>query len=114
MNGKQTHRMRLHPDPFDRIRSGQKTDELRLNDEKRRLIKIGDRIEFSKRPDFQEKLTVEVVSLNTYPDFATLYEGVKERYPTSDKNDFIKDLRQYYSPEDEAEFGALEIGIRPV
>ncbi|HCC22416.1 hypothetical protein A2480_01295 [Candidatus Uhrbacteria bacterium RIFOXYC2_FULL_47_19] len=108
------HGMKLHPYPFDRIKSGQKIDELRLNDEKRKLIKIGDQIEFSRRPDLKEKLIVKVISLNTYPNFVDLYEGVKKRYPTSDKDNFIEGLRQYYSPEDEVKFGALEIGIRLV
>ena len=42
----QTHEMKLYPAPFDSIKSGRKTVEMRLNDEKRQLIKIGDRIRF--------------------------------------------------------------------
>jgi len=104
--------MRLHPGPFDCIKSGQKIDELRLNDEKRRLIKIGDRIEFSERPDLREKLLVEVVSLTGYPTFAEMYDGVRDKYPKASRDSFVAGMRRYYSPEEEAEFGALEIGIR--
>lgn len=42
------HKMNLNPEPFGMILSGQKTIELRLNDEKRKLIKVGDRIEFTQ------------------------------------------------------------------
>ena len=41
------HNMKLHHAPFDMIRRGEKTIELRLYDEKRRLIEVGDRIVFT-------------------------------------------------------------------
>jgi ASC-1-like (ASCH) protein len=41
------HQMKLQPNPFEQIKNGSKTLELRLNDEKRQLIKVGDEIEFS-------------------------------------------------------------------
>ena len=39
--------MKLHPAPFEMIKSGKKTIELRLYDEKRRKIKVGDEIIFT-------------------------------------------------------------------
>ncbi|HEY1074482.1 MAG TPA: ASCH domain-containing protein, partial [Patescibacteria group bacterium] len=54
------HSMRLHPRPFDNIKSGKKTSELRLNDEKRSAIKIGDMIEFTSRVNPDEKLVTKV------------------------------------------------------
>ena len=39
-----THKMNLHNDPFEKIACGIKNIELRLYDEKRRLIKVGDEI----------------------------------------------------------------------
>ena len=41
------HNMKLNPYPFEMIKSGQKTIELRLLDEKRQLIKVGDTIVFT-------------------------------------------------------------------
>ena len=38
------HHMKLHASPFEKIKSGEKTIELRLFDEKRRQIKVGDTI----------------------------------------------------------------------
>ena len=52
--------MKLNESPFDRIKNGTKTVEFRLYDDKRKQIKVGDKIEFSKLPDLQEKLIVEV------------------------------------------------------
>ena len=42
------HEMRLKPDPFEGIEAGKKKIEFRLCDEKRRLIKPGDKILFTK------------------------------------------------------------------
>ncbi|MBQ0010138.1 MAG: ASCH domain-containing protein, partial [Ruminococcus sp.] len=39
--------MKLQPEPFAMIRSGKKTIELRLYDEKRQQIEVGDTIEFT-------------------------------------------------------------------
>lgn len=41
------HKMKLRSQPFNMIRSGQKTYELRLYDENRQLIQVNDEIEFS-------------------------------------------------------------------
>ena len=41
--------MKLNNGPFERIKNGTKTIELRLNDEKRQLLKIKDLIEFTNR-----------------------------------------------------------------
>ena len=57
------HKMKLKESPFERIKNGTKTIEFRLYDEKRRKVKIGDEIEFSKLPDLQEKLLVEVLNI---------------------------------------------------
>ena len=42
------HEMKLNNGPFERIKNGTKTIELRLNDEKRKLLKIKDLIESLK------------------------------------------------------------------
>ena len=57
------HQMGLHGVYFDAIKKGTKTVEVRLNDEKRRKIKVGDTIEFIKIPEQNEILTVEVIRI---------------------------------------------------
>ena len=66
------HKMKLKESPFERIKNGTKTIEFRLYDEKRRKVKIGDKIEFSKLPDLQEKILVEVLDIyrdETFEEF---------------------------------------------
>ena len=57
------HQMKLKESPFERIKNGTKTIEFRLFDEKRGKIKVGDKIEFSKLPNLEEKLLVDVIDL---------------------------------------------------
>ena len=38
------HEMRLHDVPFKKIQAGTKTIEMRLYDEKRQMIQVGDEI----------------------------------------------------------------------
>lgn len=104
------HKMKLNESPFERIKNGTKTIEFRLYDEKRQQIKVGDKIEFSKLPDLQEKLLVEVIELyreNTFEDlFRKLYtdeEEIKRK---------TKSMKQYYSHEKEKEYGVLGIKIK--
>ena len=57
------HNMNLNNRPFKSIKEGTKTIELRLNDEKRSLLKVGDEIEFTNR-DTNEKLSVDIINLH--------------------------------------------------
>ena len=69
-----THIMNLWDDSFKAIKEGYKTIEMRLNDEKRSIIKVNDMIEFTNTTS-QEKITCRVINIYKYPDFATLYEN---------------------------------------
>jgi len=46
-----TQKMRLHPEPFERIKSGEKNIECRLNDKKRQQLAVGDTVVFENRGD---------------------------------------------------------------
>ena len=67
------HKMKLNESPFEMIKNGTKTIEFRLYDEKRQGVKIGDKIEFSKLPDLQEKLLVDVLELYQEDTFERLF-----------------------------------------
>ena len=57
------HEMTLFPRPYASIASGQKTIELRLYDEKRQSIQIGDQIRFTNTEDASQTTLCEVVGL---------------------------------------------------
>ncbi len=50
----------LDADIFEVVKNGTKCIEDRVNDEKRRKLKIGDKLIFLKRPDDIEKIEVVV------------------------------------------------------
>lgn len=63
------HEMTLFPKPYASIASGQKTIELRLYDEKRQSIQIGDQIRFTNSEDASKSTLCEVVQLHVFKDF---------------------------------------------
>ncbi len=110
------HKMRLKEDPFEKIKNGRKTIELRLNDEKRQQIQINDFIEFSliESNDNHDKLTVRVVALHRFDSFAELYASLsKEKlgYNTVDTPDPCH-MDTYYPHEKQEQYGVLGIEIR--
>ena len=103
------HKMKLKESPFERIKNGTKTIEFRLYDEKRRKVKIGDEIEFSKLPDLQEKLLVEVLDIYRAETFKDLFEKI---YIDKDEIERkTKSMYQFYSKEQEKEYGVVGIKI---
>jgi len=114
MTDHKAHEMRLHPDPFEMIRNGSKTVEVRLNDEKRQLIQIGETIEFSLRPEPTERFAVEVVGLDTFKSFKDAYSAYPPtEYGGKDKEEW-KLMYKYYTPEEEAKYGVLGIRLRKI
>lgn len=102
--------MRLHKGPFELIKNGSKTIELRLYDEKRQMINIGDTITFENRSD-GDKIQVKVISLHKYPSFEELYkhfDKVSIGYKEDEEAD-PKDMELYYSSEDQSKYGVVGI-----
>ena len=106
------HQMKLNDDPFERIKNGTKTIEFRLYDEKRRKVKIGDKIEFSKLPDLQEKILVDVLDLYTEPSFEELFEKLYEDKEIAKQK--ANAMYEIYSPENEKKYGVVGIKIKLV
>lgn len=109
------HEMNLNPEPFAMIAQGEKTYELRLLDEKRRRILVGDSIRFTNTDDASRTLLVKVTSLHTFPSFKELYATLplaqcgyrKEELATAHPDDMLA----YYSAEKQRQYGVLAIGI---
>lgn len=102
--------MRLHKEPFELIKNGSKTIELRLYDEKRQMINLGDTITFENRSD-GDKIQVKVIALYKYPSFEELYkhfDKVSIGYKEDEEAD-PKDMELYYSSEDQSKYGVVGI-----
>ena len=102
------HKMNLNPEPFEMIRNGQKTIELRLNDEKRRMINVGDMIE--------ENLIARVIALHRFDSFAELYRELPLLKCGYTKADIAtakpEDMNLYYTPKQQEKYGVLGIELK--
>ena len=104
--------MKLYREPFQDIVNGDKDIEIRLNDKKRRRLKVDDVIEFSLISDLDKKIKVRVIGLTKYKSFADLYDKNDTKYFKGwDKDNFIARCYDIYSPENEKKYGALAIMI---
>lgn len=107
------HVMKLQPYPFDRIKEGGKVIEVRLYDEKRRQIKIGDIIEFKKEPEQTETVLAEVTALLNYKTFAELAGDFSaSAFGHPDRDDLLKSIYTFYKKKQEAEYTVLGIKIK--
>ncbi|MEE0699936.1 MAG: ASCH domain-containing protein [Bacilli bacterium] len=112
---KTTHNMNLNGGPFTRIKNGTKAIEIRLNDEKRQLLKVKDLIKFTNKITL-EVITVEVIGLYKYSNFEELYKHSDKIAMGYDKDDIAnpKDMEKYYSKEKQEKYGVIGIEIRVI
>lgn len=107
--------MHLADEPFEKMKSGEKTVEIRLYDEKRKKIKVGDTIMFYRACDCGEWITATVVSLHRFRNFRELF--FSDLLPKTGCGDMTLDeaadsMYRYYTPEQEQEFGVLAIEVK--
>lgn len=108
------HEMKLQPKYYEYILNGTKRIELRLNDEKRSIINIGDTIKFFKEPDLVEYFEANVVGLLRYDSFEELFKYfdisvLADKSMT--KEQLINVLEQFYTKEKQSEYGVLGICV---
>lgn len=109
------HMMNLNPSPFKMIREGNKVIELRLYDEKRQKISIGDVITFTNTENINDTLCVKVLDLFIFESFDELYKNLpllecgytKENINTASPCD----MEKYYSKENQQQYGVVGIKI---
>lgn len=103
---------RLDEDIFDVVKNGTKRVEIRLYDDKRKKMKMGDKLTFFKRPLEEEKLETVITGLKTFSkieDLLSTYE-MKDIYIDGfNKNDFTKLLGRFYSNEYQEKYGFVAI-----
>lgn len=110
------HQMKLRPRPFSQIADGSKTIELRLYDEKRQEIKIGDTIVFTSTGDPQQSAKTRVTELHRFDSFTELYRNLPllqcgYTSATIARAD-PQDMEAYYSVQQQAQYGVLGIEMQ--
>ena len=106
------HYMNLYPEPFNLIKNRTKTIEMRLNDEKRKLLKIGDLIVFTNTETKKELIT-EVIDLRAFSSFDELYAKYPKKVLGYKDSEIAnpKDMNEYYSDDNIKKYGTLAIEI---
>ena len=108
--------MKLWASPFEQIKNGSKTIELRLFDEKRQKIKAGDDIIFTNT-DTGEKMCTIVKKLHLFDSFEDLYKTLpllQCGYTAEDVDTaHPSDMEQYYSAKEQKKYGVVGIELFP-
>ena len=112
------HTMSLRERPFSQIESGAKTIELRLYDEKRQAVRVGDSIVFTHADHPERTMRTTVIGLHIFPTFDDLYRALPlERcgYTAEEaKTACARDMDAYYTPEQQAQYRVIGIEITRV
>ncbi len=107
------HNMKLNEAPFEAIKAGTKRVEMRLYDDKRRKVNVGDIIEFTSLAN-GEKIQVEVLALHVYPSFEYLYNKFDKVLLGYNEYEIAlyTDMEQYYLPTEIEKYGVVGIEIK--
>ena len=107
--------MNLHSRPFEMIAEGKKTIELRLLDEKRQRIAVGDTLVFTNTADAGAQLRCVVRKLHCFANFAELYAALPldqcGYLPHELADARPEDMEAYYPPEKQAQYGVVGIEL---
>lgn len=105
-------KVHLHPDVFDIVVAGDKDIEVRINDEKRRTLKVGDTLVFLKRPLEDESIKKKVKALEYYNNFEELvdhYEMKRIYLEGYTKEMYLKEMERFYTKEEQDKYGVVAI-----
>ena len=115
--GTMEHIMKLYAENFDEVKSGIKKREYRLNDEKRKLVKVGDTIKFVRLPNMDEEYVVDVIGIETFDNWYDCYfkyydEDFKDLYDSVEA--VVQDTYDggYYTKEESDKYGAIVFTIK--
>ncbi len=108
------HILKLKPKYFNYISNGTKRIELRLYDEKRQTINIGDTIIFQREPELEVTMKVKVMGLLRYNTFEELFNDFdieKLADKSTTKQELLKALQKFYTLEKQKQYGVIGIRI---
>jgi len=107
--------MRLDRGTFDRLKNGTKFWEIRLNDEKRKGVKVGDEIIFMRRPELEERLPMIVEEIVRFSDVQHMLDKVpaSELIPEGmSEVEWIQNFMTHYRPEEVVTAGLVAFKVR--
>ena len=97
------HEMKLNDKAFNNIKNGIKKFELRLYDDRRKNISLGDTIIFHNLNNLDDTISVNVLALLRYPSFADLFTDIDYRLcgTANSLEDKLERVHTFYTIEQE-------------
>ena len=112
--------IKLKKEPFENIVSRSKTIELRLLDDKRKQLEVGDYIKFVNLSNENEVILTKILKLTKADTFESLFEilGV-DNQSMGFSNDMTKSemadaMSEYYSNDEQYQYGVVGITIEVI
>ncbi len=104
--------MKLKDAPFQAIKSGKKRVELRLYDEKRRSLRVGDLISF-RNVTTGELLSTKIMAISVFPSFFELYKRYDKISMGYGEGELAtpEDMYAYYSKDEIERYGVVGIEV---
>lgn len=109
------HEMSVKEKYYNLLKSGTKTIELRLFDEKRKIIKVDDVIEFLNGSDVKDTFKAKVIYLhlaNSFEELCSIIDIKKAGFNSNDE--LLTVLEQFYPKEKQNKFGVVGIEVKKI
>lgn len=108
------HIMKLNDNFFNDTKQGLKKVEFRLNDEKRKKIKIGDTIVFVNRSNMNEFINKKVSNIIYDTNFENLIHRYDKNFFKSSPIELINTLNNIYSSDKINLYGVIAIEFKEI
>lgn len=111
------HEIKVKEIYYNKIKKAEKIYEVRLLDEKRKLIKVGDKIRINKEPLMEEFLDGEVVDLAMFKSFEQMANSLSAKeigFDGCGKEQIVDEYHKFYSQEQEQKYGVVAIKLKVI
>ena len=109
------HKLNVKEKYYNMLKSGIKTIELRLFDEKRKNIKIGDFIEFSNNSNANDKFSAKVINIHRAQNFVELCKNINcNNAGFATNEELMKALEEFYTLDRQKQYGVIGIEIQKI
>lgn len=109
--------MKLESEFFDKVKSGEKSYEVRLYDEKRQKIGIGETIIFKRHPGLIDGVVVKVVDVKRFESFEQMAQTLSLKsvgFENKNASQVARFYRTIYTKADEQKYGVVAYKIELV
>ena len=106
--------LKLQPKYYNYMLHGTKRIEIKLYDEKRKTLNLGDSITFLKEPDLKESFQAKIIGLLRYENFEKIFQDfdisiLADKSIT--KEVLRNELEEFYPKEKQEKYGVLGIRV---